>query len=275
MLNIALLITGQLRFENESLFNSFLDIIKDYDVYISTYTIYKHLAKKITDNVIFLDEHIDYKRKYQSNMYQWWHLQNLIRKYKPILLKYDILYRLRVDINIPKELFNKKTDIRTIYSFRDFIFFGNKLHFIKLFENFFDDILNKYYGLPPRRYININYSNFIKTKNPCYMWKWFTYPKFIYNNDFNIIKANMMNNMYKLNYINNNNNNKCNFVSSMPRRIYNSTKFASERIFPLHCINNGFIQDIELNFKLYKERKSFKYIGLTNAPEQENTSNQQ
>jgi hypothetical protein len=78
--------------------------------------------------------------------------------------------------------------------------------------------------------------------------------------------------MDKLDYIHTNN---IGFkkTSKIPKCLITHSRFSSERIFPLHCINNGFIEGIKLKFNLYKRRKLFKYIGLPNAPEQENTSN--
>lgn len=268
MSKIAILITSQLRFENELTFNLFLDKIKKYDIYISTYLIYEKIAKKITDNIIYLDNNPDYKTTYQSNMYQWLHLQYLIRTYKEKLSNYNILYRIRTDTNIPKKIFNQEVNISTIYCVRDLLFFGHKTHFIRLFENFFDEILNVYSGVP-HRYLNINYNNFIKIKNPRFYWKWITFPSFVYNERFSIIKYNIINNIEKLNYINNNINNNisnninCEFISRMPNNLQKNLYFASERIFPLHCINNGFIEGIKIKRKiiLHKDRKLFNYIG--------------
>jgi len=259
MTKIGLLIAGKLRFKNKRKFTLFLNSIEGYDIFISTYTIYEKLAKKITNNVIFLDKHPDYKTTYQSNMYQWFHLQNLIREYKTTLVDYVILYRLRTDIKFHMKLFNQIVVTNTIYSIRDLLFFGETMHFIKLFENFFDDILNTYYG-KPTRYININYTNFINTKMPIYKWRWFTYPQFIFSENFNTLKDNIIANMDKLNDINTDNN-TCKFVSFMPHEIIKPLKFSSERIFPLHCINYGFIEGINLKINLYKGRKEFNYVG--------------
>jgi len=41
MSKIAILITGQLRFKSKLSFDSFLNKIKNYDIFISTYDIYK------------------------------------------------------------------------------------------------------------------------------------------------------------------------------------------------------------------------------------------
>ena len=49
----------------------------------------------------------------------------------------------------------------------------------------------------------------------------------------------------------------------MPNNLKKNLYFASERIFPLHCINNGFIEGIKIKRKiiLHKDRKLFNYIG--------------
>jgi len=193
-------------------------------------------------------------------MYKWFHLQYLIREYKDKLSNYDIIYRLRTDVIIPTELFNQKINIMTIHCARDFIFYGRRRHFIRLFENFFDTILNTYYKKYQTRYTNINYSNFIKTKYPYYMWKWITYPKFIFNHNFNKLKTNISNNMKKLTLINQNNN-TTDYISYLPLYYKKHSKFTSERVFPLYCLNYGYIEGIKLKFNLYKSRHNFNYIG--------------
>lgn len=51
-MKIAILITGELRIPDfQNLYNS----IKNYDIYISTYTEYYNIAKKLTDNFIITD----------------------------------------------------------------------------------------------------------------------------------------------------------------------------------------------------------------------------
>ena len=50
----AILITGQLRFQDIDHFNEFYNKIKKYDIYISTYKEYEHIAQKITKNYLII-----------------------------------------------------------------------------------------------------------------------------------------------------------------------------------------------------------------------------
>jgi hypothetical protein len=53
----------------------------------------------------------------------------------------------------------------------------------------------------------------------------------------------------------------CKFISCIPRKIKRTSKFLSERIFPLYCITYGFIEGINLKIYLYDDCKIFDYIG--------------
>jgi hypothetical protein len=249
---IAILIIGELRFKSRKMFNNFLLKIQPYTIYISTYSRYSLLANKITNNVLFLDKSDTYNPSYQRNMYQWLHLQNLLRNYKGDLIKYDTLYKIRTDIVFDSNLFNQEINDNIIYSFTDIVFFGKSNYFITIFENFFDDILLKYCG-PYDKYFTINYTNLLNSDNQAYKWNWLTYPAFIYNHNYIILRENIINNINNLDKIDTNTL----FVSRMP--FTPKGIFSSEKIFGLRCLEYGIIKYINLPLKLRTLRKSFNY----------------
>ena len=78
-MKIAILITGDLRTPD---FQNLYDSIKNYDIYISTYTEHYDIAKKLTNNIILTDkkDNLIFNKKTipYRNIYQWWHLNKLI-----------------------------------------------------------------------------------------------------------------------------------------------------------------------------------------------------
>ena len=126
----------------------------------------KRLQKK--KNILYYED-----TKYNNpptgldNIYQFIHLDNIIKNYKDQLKNYDILYKIRTDIEFEKKIFYINVNSNTIYLFRDFLFFGKSEHFIKVFENYYDDIMNYYFG-KMNDYIPINLKNFLKITYPTF-----------------------------------------------------------------------------------------------------------
>jgi hypothetical protein len=174
MYKVAILITGELRIYN---FNNLYQSIKNFDVYISTYDQYKDIAKKLSNNVLTISknhEDISIKNIKYKNMYQWWHLNKLLIKFKKKLINYDILLKIRSDCYFFKKLnINHfvNTDLHYFYTNSDHSFYGSSKIFYKIYQNFFDEIMNKYIDKGDH-YFDINYNNLIKsykyTKNPKY-----------------------------------------------------------------------------------------------------------
>jgi hypothetical protein len=165
-MKIAILILGELRIPDfKNLYNS----IKNYDIYISTYTEDYNIAKKLTDNVITTDrkDNLIFNKKTipYPNIYQWWHLNKLLIDYKKELQNYDILLKTRSDCYFIKPLTDEdflNIDMSFFYMNSDHSFYSSVNIFYNLFENYYDDILNKYLDKGDK-YFDINYNNLIQS----------------------------------------------------------------------------------------------------------------
>ena len=250
---IGILIPGELRFFNKKYLNICINKLKGYDIFISTYKKYESIAKLITKNYIILDE-----SKYnpeQTNIYQWIHLQNLISHYKDKLIEYKILLKFRTDIIFQKDFFNIIEPIeKTIYCFTDYIFFGLTEHFLYVFENIYDKIMQNYWG-KDKEYIDIDYKNFLNAKISTFKFMWLRMPLKIISKDFIKLQENILLNLKLIE--------DREKVRKEKMRTYKNFKengkFVSEKIIVLHVVNNGFIEGISYNFSLLKNRKNYKF----------------
>lgn len=157
-MKVAILITGELRVPD---FENFYNSVKNYDIYISTYSEYYNIAKKITNNIIITNIN-DIYVKY-TNIYQWWHLNKLLVEYKEIFKTYDILFKTRSDCYFIEPLTNKHfmdIDLSCFYMNSDHSFYSSVKLFYKIYENYYNDILNIYID-NGNTYFDINYNNLV------------------------------------------------------------------------------------------------------------------
>ena len=182
MTTLGILLTGQLRFSEHNSVENFLRNINGHTLYVSTYPEYKDLAHKLTDNVVITNESdidVPTKAAYpdhhsnageqntrpSTNMYQWWHLDKLMKTYKGKLLNHPHLLKIRTDCN----LYDKITlDYFSEISDGDFCcnsdhsFYATSKHFIATMSNFLKKSKTEYYD-KCKQYFPINYFNFIQS----------------------------------------------------------------------------------------------------------------
>ncbi len=263
-MKIAILITGELRIPDfQNLFNS----IKNYDIYISTYTEYYDIAKKLTDNFIITDikDNLIFNKKTipYPNIYQWWHLNKLLIYYKKELQNYDILLKTRSDCYFIKPLTDEyflNIDKSCFYMNSDHSFYSSVNIFYKLFENYYDDILNIYINKGDQ-YFDINYNNLIesykniqivdnykeeaKKKQYKYIRRdiyqgliELVYPKHIFSSNLDILVKNIEEKLK--NNIDIDNKEYCNLFKS------GNPNFGSEKYIFLNAINKVIIKKFNL-----------------------------
>lgn len=131
--------------------------LKDFDIFIGSY--HKHetflkgfgklnYMKLIEPDKIRLPHNIP-KEKYQQNMLQFLHLDNIIKSFNDELKEYDYIFKFRFDIRIKTNLSYKdyiyrickdiKEDI--LYNHSDMFFFSTTKTFFKLFHDFYDNMI--------------------------------------------------------------------------------------------------------------------------------------
>ena len=253
----VLILTGQLRFNNIDSFNNFTETIEGYDVFISTTREFEAFALKITskENIVFLDDYMDkrYKVTQYNHIYQWMHLDLIIHEFKYKLLQYDVIYRIRTDIkfNIIK-LMEILIEKETMYSYRDILFFAETEHFIKTFENFYNDIFTVYMGNTDK-YIPLNYSNIMRLENNHNITRfhWLIFPKIIWDSNFNKLKENIQKYIFDEKIVDINN-------LEMKVNVSIGRAFTSEKSFVINCLEHGLLKGIRLRIELFKDRFEYK-----------------
>jgi hypothetical protein len=255
MNKIAILLPGELRFRDEDHFNSFLKYVEGYDIYISTYPKYNSLGNKISNNVIA--SKIDLS---QNNMYQWYHLDNIIKKWKDELLQYDILIKLRTDIEYNDIDFrNLYVKENTIYPQTDQIFYGQSGHFIKTYEDMYDNVINYYYVHSKNSYLPINYENLLNSDPEADVKvSWLKLPKVIYSAEFFEIQENIKLNQ-EIFLLNPEIIKKMEMIDGQLLFFKQTKNFTTERCFLVHTINKGTISKSEIVGKLMENRNKYRW----------------
>tara|TARA_Y100000389_G_scaffold19220_1_gene16679 strand:+ start:2163 stop:2843 length:681 start_codon:yes stop_codon:yes gene_type:complete len=155
MKKIAILIVGDVRdcYAKDLLKAS----LSDFDIFIGSYIKHESFLKDfgkvnymklIQSNEIRLPHNIT-KEKYQQNMLQFLHIDNIIKNFNDKLNEYDYIFKFRFDIllhtNVPYKDYiyslAKNIKERTLYNDSDKFFFCTTQTFFKLFHDFYDNII--------------------------------------------------------------------------------------------------------------------------------------
>jgi hypothetical protein len=214
-MKIACIINGQLRIKDTTHANELNELLKGTDVYIRSYPEYQNTFKFLS----FKEKVLKSVPKLpQAGLYQYYTLQDIVRKYKNELLEYDLIFRYRTDLKLKiKNLANHLEENyefkeNTFYAKSDWIFCCKPKLFIELFENVFDIIMEKYIN-KERFYFPIHWENLIKSLESGYGHirnHWLNYPQQYFPKDFKSNPDYMIplirENLKELNDLNNNNN---------------------------------------------------------------------
>jgi hypothetical protein len=262
MSNIAILLVGELRFENESHFLNFQSKLKNYNIFISTYPKYERIAKLLTDNYIISDITLPDKYMPYKHIYQWFHLNNILTIYKNVFYQnFENLIKLRTDININSYKFSAlEVNKNTTYVQTDQIFYANTFHFINTFQNFYSDIFNFYWEIQEKKYINLNYLNLYKSEFPIDIrTEWLTLPKLIYDKNQLILKKNIKNNLDTLLSEDTHLIKNMDMIIGMKIEPH-GLPFSSEKCFAINCINSGLIAQSKIIGNLDINRRNFNFL---------------
>jgi hypothetical protein len=273
--SLGILITGKLRFKGSNAIDEFIENLNGHTVYVSTYPEYKALAYQLTDNVMITEtSDMDvpkvpprWRKLYgrdATNLYQWWHLDALMKKYKEQLLTHKYLLKIRTDCNlydkITLDYFQEVTD-GEFYCNSDHSFYATSKHFTQTLSDFYVKGTTEYFD-KCNQYIPINYLNLIKqdrtpkthhTPSEKYnrvrrarhwlngVWG-IVYPKDIYSTDPDELIQNITDRIrdgkltidYTKGY------------TTRKGRCVGIKYFQSEKYFALHIINNSIVKQYKL-----------------------------
>lgn len=247
----SFILNGELRFADSNHLKTFLKLIEGYDVFISTYPQYENVAKLISKNYVITNTELGYR-----TMYQWFHLESVFNNFINQLSKYDNIIRIRTDVNYTD--FNlQKLEIKPniIYAKTDQIFYSESNHFIKTYYDFYQMMLNAYYGRCETEYFHLNYDNILESHNETEVkTNWLTLPEIIYDSDFNKLKNNIIKYKEQLNNFE--------YVKTLPMKIGMPLgyKFSSEKCFAIHTFVRSKIYKSQILCQLMNNRENFKYL---------------
>ena len=180
---VAILITGEIRLPNQK---NLIKSISNFDIFISTYKEYESNARILTKNILsfkrnevlkFINNDLikinkNSESKITPNIFQWWHLNNLLKEYKKKLLEYDVIFKTRSDCfflyPVSPKMFNHVID-NCLYMNSDISFYSNTKMFFKIYIDFYEDILKKYLHKNDK-YFAINYNN-LNVSLKCSLWE--------------------------------------------------------------------------------------------------------
>ena len=91
---VAVLLPGEMRFPD---FDNLAASLAAFDVFISTYAEDEDRARLLRPKGLVLTPRAEVSLA-SGRMYQWYHLDRLLREYKAELLAYDVLFRTRTDV---------------------------------------------------------------------------------------------------------------------------------------------------------------------------------
>ena len=104
---VAVLLPGEMRFPD---FDNLAASLAAFDVFISTYAEDEDRARRLRPTGLVLTPRAEVSLA-SGRMYQWYHLDRLLREFKDALLAYDVLFRTRTDARRGAEI-NERTNFR-------------------------------------------------------------------------------------------------------------------------------------------------------------------
>jgi len=161
-LRIAVIFNGEFNGIDEMLVQN----VKAFDVYVSTYKEYEIDAMRVSTN---RSRMLLYSRDEVPCMsvpiFQWWHLNQVIRNFRTELESYDLILKLRADLRFYRSFRSSdlaQTPHGCLQMNSDHSFYADPETFFKVYDGFYDDIFNKYYDRNAQ-YFPLNWRNFKET----------------------------------------------------------------------------------------------------------------
>lgn len=161
----AILLTGEL------IFPAGLDYFQThtfgFPIFVSTYTEYADTARALTDKVLTIDR--EGINESEANMYQWLHLDRLLRSYEPELRRHSYLLKVRPDqrwsqpLAVADFLHVESSAADRLYTRSDHSFYAKSGVFYEALGDFYSAMKTAYYDHMDA-YFPINYENVLRSR---------------------------------------------------------------------------------------------------------------
>ena len=156
----AVIITGEYRDSDVVKNGSMKKFLQNADIFCGTYNDenidkWKQFGKTI--KFAFIDKQNPplpnglIKQQYNTKMYQWAHLDNVLKTFKKELYQYDIIFKTRLDLETTNSLeeaaLNMIYNDKTMYAKTDQLFYCKGDKFINSMSKFYNQIIPETYNL--------------------------------------------------------------------------------------------------------------------------------
>ena len=158
---VAVLLPGEMRFPD---FDNLMASMAAFDVFISTYVEYEDRAHMLRPKRIVLTDRSTVSLPGgKGRMYQWYHLDRLLKEYKAELLEYDVLFKTRSDCYFFEPLTAahfSHVHGEFLHMNSDISFYARAATFLYVYESMFDDVRGKYLRAG-HVYFDLDYENLV------------------------------------------------------------------------------------------------------------------
>lgn len=272
-MKIAFLLTGKLRFQDQNHLVKFLNFVKGGDLFINTYESCSNVVKHFDSNIVYHkfnndllshaeteDQKILNSRPGQFN--QWYLLSELINFNIGVLEKYDLIVKIRPDLNFTTANFFdslSKIDANTFYCSSDWFFYSKSNHFLSLFAGYWQKKVKPYIG-KNNIYLSINYKNLLLSDLSCIRYRRLFYPESLFKEKDDIRIIARFKNIVadNLEQLSSESFDKLKVHCIWP--YYQFGPFSSEKFFAKNVSDNFISQLPSSKASLMNERYKFSYL---------------
>ena len=158
---VAVLLPGEMRFPD---FDNLAASLAAFDVFVSTYAEDEDRARLLRPKGLVLTDRSTVSLPGgKGRMYQWYHLDRLLKEYKAELLEYDVLFKTRSDCYFFEPLTAahfSHVHGEFLHMNSDISFYARAATFFYVYESMFDDVRGKYLRAG-HVYFDLDYENLV------------------------------------------------------------------------------------------------------------------
>ena len=158
---VAVLLPGEMRFPD---FDNLAASLAAFDVFVSTYAEDEGRARRLRPTGLVLTPRAEVSLA-SGRMYQWYHLDRLLREFKDALLAYDVLFRTRTDAHFFETMtpahFAASVGDDALHAAIDHGFYARPATFYRVYEDMFAAARGPYSD-QGHAYFPLDYENLVR-----------------------------------------------------------------------------------------------------------------
>ena len=156
---VAVLLPGEMRFPD---FDNLAASLAAFDVFVSTYAEDEGRARRLRPTGLVLTPRAEVSLA-SGRMYQWYHLDRLLREFKDALLAYDVLFRTRTDAHFFETMTpaHLRVGDDALHAAIDHGFYARPATFYRVYEDMFAAARGPYSD-QGHAYFPLDYENLVR-----------------------------------------------------------------------------------------------------------------